>query len=200
MAICMSWSSRPRSAAAGLALALFSSLAATGGTAQAEAEAYRCQPARRPATGPRPDDAPCPPGVVPAPVPRHVAKAPPPRHGASVASPVTTDAQGTGYYSYVSFGETFGEGTTVGAGGFFTQEEPALAATASHSLVELAVSSADGRHIVEIGVTVDDGVNGDVVPHLFAFHWVSGAPTCYNACGFVQTSATRFPGRPAVCM
>jgi hypothetical protein len=64
----------------------------------------------------------------------------------------------------------------------------------SHSLQELAVQSVDGLQIVEIGWTVDRGLNGDLAPHLFIFHWVDGIPTCYNGCGFVQTSTKIVPG------
>jgi hypothetical protein len=64
----------------------------------------------------------------------------------------------------------------------------------AHSLHELAVQSADGLQIVEIGWTLDQGLNGDRVPHLFVFHWVDGAPTCYNGCGFVETSSDVTPG------
>ena len=54
-----------------------------------------------------------------------------------------------------------------------------------HSLAELAVLSSDGQQIVEVGWTVDRGLNGDDDPHLFVFHWVDGVGTCYNGCGFV---------------
>lgn len=57
-----------------------------------------------------------------------------------------------------------------------------------HSLQELAVQSADGTQIVEVGWTVDRGLNGDAAPHLFVYHWVDGATSCYNGCGFVPTS------------
>jgi len=63
-----------------------------------------------------------------------------------------------------------------------------------HSLQELAVQSTDGSQIVEIGWTVDKGLNGDLAPHLFIFHWVDNIPTCYNGCGFVQTSTAVTPG------
>ncbi|MCM4079463.1 neprosin family prolyl endopeptidase [Paractinoplanes hotanensis] len=63
-----------------------------------------------------------------------------------------------------------------------------------HTLAEVALQSADGEQIVEIGWTVDRLVNGDDDPHLFVFHWVNGEPTCYNKCGFVQVSPTVKPG------
>jgi hypothetical protein len=45
-----------------------------------------------------------------------------------------------------------------------------------------------------VGWTVDPGLNGNALPHLFVFHWVNGAPTCYNGCGFVQVSSAIHPG------
>ena len=58
----------------------------------------------------------------------------------------------------------------------------------AHSLQELAVQSADGTQIVEVGWTVDRGLNGDTHPHLFVYHWVDQQESCYNGCGFVPTS------------
>ena len=63
-----------------------------------------------------------------------------------------------------------------------------------HTLAELALQSADGQQIVEVGWTVDRLVNGDDDPHLFVFHWVNGEPTCYNECGFEQVSPNVKPG------
>ena len=73
------------------------------------------------------------------------------------------------------------------------QEQPRVG-PADHSLMELAVESLDTHQIVEVGWTVDPGLNGDALPHLFVFHWVNGAPTCYNGCGFVQVSSAVHPG------
>lgn len=64
----------------------------------------------------------------------------------------------------------------------------------SHSLQELALQSTDHNSTVEIGWTVDLGLNGDTRPHLFVYHWVNGAESCYNACGFVQVSHSIKPG------
>jgi hypothetical protein len=72
--------------------------------------------------------------------------------------------------------------------------KPYLADEDYHTLAEIAVQSADGKQIVEVGWTVDRGVNGDEDPHLFVYHWVDGDGACYNACGFVQYSKTVVPG------
>ena len=39
-------------------------------------------------------------------------------------------------------------------------------------------------------------MSGDPTPRLFVFHWVNGIGTCYDACGWVQVSATHMPGMP----
>jgi hypothetical protein len=72
--------------------------------------------------------------------------------------------------------------------------KPKLNAKDYHSLAELAVKTADGKQAVEVGWTVDRVVNSDSDPHLFVYHWVNGAETCYNGCGFVQVSPNVKPG------
>lgn len=72
--------------------------------------------------------------------------------------------------------------------------KPKLAKEDYHSLAEIAVQSADGRQIVEVGWTVDRLVNGDDDPHLFVYHWVDRTESCYNGCGFVPYSKTMAPG------
>jgi hypothetical protein len=74
------------------------------------------------------------------------------------------------------------------------QARPIVATDDFHSLAELAVQSADGRQIVEVGWTVDPLVNGDGEPRLFVFHWVDAQPSCYNGCGFVEVSTRVRPG------
>ena len=81
--------------------------------------------------------------------------------------------------------------------GFFTNvniSKPELSRKDYHTLGELALQSADGKQIVEIGWSVDRVVNGDDDPHLFVYHWVDRQTTCYNGCGFVQYSKTVIPG------
>ncbi|GAA0473204.1 hypothetical protein Ade02nite_86650 [Paractinoplanes deccanensis] len=75
-----------------------------------------------------------------------------------------------------------------------TISKPRLEETDYHSLAELALQSADGRQIVEVGWTVDRLVNGDDDPHLFVYHWVDKQPSCYNGCGFVPYSKNIKPG------
>ena len=78
---------------------------------------------------------------------------------------------------------------------YFSQHTPRLDVKDDHTLAETAAQSTDGNQIVEIGWTVDRGVNGDAKPHLFVFSWVNRVPNCYNGCGYVQYSNTFRPGQ-----
>lgn len=78
--------------------------------------------------------------------------------------------------------------TATGASDSITQAQPVVGSQDYHSLAELAVESADGQQIVEIGWLVAPGINQDSLTHLFVYHWVDGESTCYNGCGFVPTS------------
>jgi hypothetical protein len=75
-----------------------------------------------------------------------------------------------------------------------TIAKPRLDKSDYHTLAELAVQSADGKQIVEVGWNIDRVVNGDDDPHLFVYHWVNRVPTCYNGCGFEQYSKNVKPG------
>lgn len=81
----------------------------------------------------------------------------------------------------------------TGASVSMYQASPSGVTSDGHSLQELALQSSSDTttaNTVEIGWTVDPGVNGDYRPHLFVYHWVNGQGSCYNGCGFVQTSST----------
>ncbi|HEX5798310.1 MAG TPA: neprosin family prolyl endopeptidase, partial [Candidatus Saccharimonadales bacterium] len=78
-----------------------------------------------------------------------------------------------------------------GASATFSQASPEVnnsATSHNHSLIEMAVQSANGNQTVEVGWNVDPIMYGDSKPHLFVFHWIDGEGTCYDACGFVQVS------------
>jgi hypothetical protein len=124
-----------------------------------------------------------------APVPPNVHKGLPP---AGQPSSVAPDLAAVTYL----YADKYQYGTSDGAFGSYTVERPSLAAADSHTLAELAVQSADGQQIVEVGWTVDRGLNGDLQPHLFVFHWVNRVASCYNGCGYVQAAgATIVPGQ-----
>lgn len=97
-------------------------------------------------------------------------------------------------YSYVT-GRQYA--TATGASVSMYQAAPAGVTSTGHSLQELALQSTNDTrtaNTIEIGWSVDPGVNGDYQPHLFVYHWINGQGTCYNGCGFVQTSSTVQPG------
>jgi neprosin-like protein len=105
--------------------------------------------------------------------------------------PISTSLRsGNAKFFYVSFTEF----ATDGASAVIDQAQPIVGPNDYHSLVEMAATSSDLKQIVEIGWTVDRRLNGDARPHLFVYHWVNGAGTCYNACGFVPVSRTVVPG------
>jgi hypothetical protein len=134
----------------------------------------------------------CPAGQVPQPIGRVTPKGMPQIRERTISG-VASDADDELYYLYAA---TFHQGPSLASQGKFTQDQPYVAPEDYHSLAELAGESADAQNIIEVGWTVDPSLNGDSNPHLFVFHWVAGAPTCYNGCGYVQVSTTRYPGMP----
>lgn len=104
-------------------------------------------------------------------------------------------------YEYAAGAQTFSGGATVGgfgANAMVTKPFLNSGATGCHSLVELAVQGGSTYgDIVEVGATVDKTVNSGCTPnpacldepHLFVYHWVNGATTCYNGCGWVDDSS-----------
>jgi hypothetical protein len=141
-------------------------------------------------------DRPCPEGFVPQPIERWTPKgrpgqgsAPAQRASGIFTVPPSTTASASYYYA-----GAFQYVVSPGASAFYTQHIPWLMPSDSHTLAEMAVQSTDRRQIVEVGWIVDRAGYGDENLHLFVFHWVNGVETCYNACGWVQASATRFPG------
>lgn len=88
-----------------------------------------------------------------------------------------------------------GLGSSDGATDTMDVAKPLLdAPTDYHTLGELMVLSADRKQQVEVGWTVDYNVNGDLLPHLFVYHWVDDVASCYNGCGFVRYSSSTIPG------
>ncbi|GAA2694148.1 neprosin family prolyl endopeptidase [Actinoplanes palleronii] len=110
--------------------------------------------------------------------------------------PPTATASPSSSGSTVHFLYNVGWQAAVSDGAYanLTINKPVLAQADYHTLAELAVQSADGTQIVEVGWNVDRVVNGDDDPHLFVYHWVNGQTSCYNGCGYVQYSNTITPG------
>lgn len=87
------------------------------------------------------------------------------------------------------------KGETDGSWANLTIEKPKLVGGDYHSLAEIAVQTEFGEQAVEVGWTVDPGVNNkDVNPHLFVFYWKDHVAQCYNACGWVQYDKLVKPG------
>ena len=77
-----------------------------------------------------------------------------------------------------------------------TIERPGYVGTGGpgHSLEEMSVQGGPGNgNIVEIGSSVSSDQFGDTAPHLFVYHWVNGAQTCYG-CDWHQYSNAYYPG------
>jgi len=111
----------------------------------------------------------------------------PPVAGALQAKAAASDV----YFHYAVGAQT---AETDGTWANLTIAKPELASGDFHTLTEIAVESADGQQIVEVGWTVDRTVNGDADPHMFVYYWKDRQPTCYNACGFTMYSTTMKPG------
>jgi hypothetical protein len=75
-----------------------------------------------------------------------------------------------------------------GVGSAVRVAKPIKDSVDSHSLAEISAEKVIGgkRQIVEVGWTVDQGVNGDLNPHIFVYRWVNDTPSCYNGCGWVD--------------
>ena len=65
---------------------------------------------------------------------------------------------------------------------------------AGHTLDEIALQGgSDNGNTVELGWFVSTDVYGDADPHIFVYHWVNGAESCYDDCGWQQWSNTFYP-------
>ena len=108
------------------------------------------------------------------------------------------------------FGSCFYYGTASelrvadGGGMTYTIESPVVdnsGDAGGHSIGEIAVMGAGtaGGSLddVEMGFSVSPDQFGDTHPHLFVYHWINGAETCYShsgdLCGWVQYSGTYSP-------
>ncbi|MFC7528590.1 neprosin family prolyl endopeptidase [Actinoplanes sp. GCM10030250] len=104
--------------------------------------------------------------------------------GPAVAQPMpplpVLSLSDAGYISVGASQKTVADGAMATV----TVGKPIVSADDSHSLASVAVRSADKRHNVQIGWTVDRELNGDDEPHLFVIHRADGVDACYNICGF----------------
>jgi len=114
------------------------------------------------------------------------------------APPAAPACNGVPYYGSCYYYASAGFATIAdGAGMRLSIEKPQYVNTggSGHSLNELAVQGGSGNgNIVEIGWLVSTEQYGNANPHIFVFHWKNWAPTCYDACGWVQWSSAYHPG------
>lgn len=86
--------------------------------------------------------------------------------------------------------------TAQGGGLTTTIEKPSYnnSGGPGHTLEEMSVQGGSGEgNIVEIGSSVSTDQFGNADPHLFVYHWLAWASTCYS-CNWVQWSNTYYPG------
>jgi len=127
----------------------------------------------------------CPEGQLPVPIERIAPKGNPFFSGTSVDAP---------YFYADAFASAGGKIPLFDGGGVVTRvENPAVATLkGTHSLFEIAVQGGVGNgDIVEIGWIKNVG---EASPRLFVYHWIGGAQTCYNGCGWVQWNPSIVPG------
>jgi hypothetical protein len=124
-------------------------------------------------------------------------------HGPGIARerPPEADPPGCNGVSY--YGSCYYYGSAAysrqadGGGMTMTIEGPAYDGSGGpgHTLDEIAVQGGAGSgDIIELGWNVSTTQYKNANPHLFVFHWIGWNPTCYDACGWQQYSATYFPG------
>lgn len=109
----------------------------------------------------------------------------------------TLNCCGGPWYYYQVGSQTFTSGYPTALSANTKAFVPYLDTDDYHTLTEIAgikKINADGtlkRNIVEIGITVDDALNGDYDQHLFSFWWKNGNGQGYNTgTGFVPYVST----------
>jgi hypothetical protein len=101
------------------------------------------------------------------------------------------------YNSCYYYGDALEQVTSDGGGMTFDIESPLNfeGEDGGHSIDEIAVETGGGSLTdVEMGWSVSGDQWGDTDPHLFVYHWINGAETCYNTCAWNQYGSTYYPG------
>jgi hypothetical protein len=114
------------------------------------------------------------------------------------SSPPQPACDGVAYYdSCYYYGDAAEYLSSDGGGMTFDIEAPLNfeGEDGGHSIDEIAVE-AGGTSLtdVEMGWSVSFDQWGDTDTHLFIYHWINGAETCYDACNWQQYSGTYYPG------
>jgi hypothetical protein len=108
------------------------------------------------------------------------------------------DPDPLGYYH----AQSWQSGTFFGGLSDMTVYTPILENGEGHSIYQMWLIAGSPRQSVEVGWTVDPGLNGDLAPHLFTYFTTNDYTADgdniggYNRLqtGWVQSSATTFPG------
>ena len=120
-----------------------------------------------------------------------------------IRGPVMNDLQtppcnGVAYYSSCYYYASASYTRDADGGGVtMTIERPAYDSSGGpgHTLDEISIQGGSNHgNILEIGWNVSTTQYSNANPHLFVFHWIGWAPTCYDTCGWQQYSASYFPG------
>lgn len=115
------------------------------------------------------------------------------------AVPPQPACDGVAYYdSCYYYGNAYEYVTADGGGMTFDVEAPLNfeGEDGGHTIDEIAVEKDGGSDLtdVEMGWSVSFDQWGDTDTHLFVYHWINGAETCYDACNWQQYSSTYAPG------
>lgn len=125
-----------------------------------------------------------------------------PRRRSSDAKNSTADPDPFGYY-HADSAQT---GTFFGGVSDMTVYTPILENGAGHSIYQMWLTAGSPLQSAEAGWTVDQGLNGNLAPHLFTYFTTNGYTRDgdnlggYNSLqkGWVQSSTTGFPGMQLV--
>lgn len=114
------------------------------------------------------------------------------------STPPASTCDGIAYYGSCYYYASAAQSVTSDGGGMtFGIERPlTLEGTGGgHSIDEISVEASGGNLTdAEMGWNISASQYGDVDPHLFVYHWVNGAETCYDTCAWNQYSSTYYPG------
>lgn len=115
-----------------------------------------------------------------------------------VVSSTSPPCNGVAWYGSCFYYAAAAESLLADGGGMTIEiESPAVVSGGGgdHSIAEIAVEGASSSlDDVEMGFSLSPQQWGDNNPHLFVYHWVDAAQTCYDTCDWNQYSNTWYPG------
>lgn len=93
------------------------------------------------------------------------------------------------YGAYYDWADSRQQKINYGISAYLTQHNPYVEPSSFHSLAEIGVLASDGDYI-EVGWRKASSDH----TRLFVYWWDNSKPQCYNGCGWVQYSASKYPG------